>query len=75
MVHPLWPTFLDPQTASLLIVFADELRYSGGCGSVPIQVMKWVEKQDFCFVANPVPTYRHGLWARILDRFRITLIM
>lgn len=29
MVHPLWPTGLDPQKASLLILATNELSYSG----------------------------------------------
>lgn len=44
MVHPLWPTFLDPQMASPLIVFTNELAYSGRRLSITVWLMKWIEK-------------------------------
>lgn len=43
-VHALGPTFLDSQKASLLIVFTNELSYSGRHLSITIQLMKWIEK-------------------------------
>lgn len=44
VVHPLWSTFLDPQKAALLIVFANKLSYSGGRLSITVWLMKWIEK-------------------------------
>lgn len=76
MVHPLWSTFLDLQKASVLIVFTNELSYSGGTCQLLSGWWSGLKNVVFdCSMTDPIPTYRCGLWVSILDRFRITLIM
>lgn len=57
-------------------VFTNELSRSRGPCQLPPSWWSRLKNKIFdCSMTDPVPTYRYGLWVRILDRPRITLIM